>query len=169
MSLIITLYQSKEISPISDILIYPRVNHSTTPDKNPPSPLSRLLISAALVPGVWVRVWGWRYQYGPLGPNGRISDLDAFNPTHLDALVILRHPVFHTRSKPWSFHTSCRGKWASTWSLSWWARSWAGNANFVQQCVCNAKAFTENLRMRSIIRNANASGSPEDKGIPKQG
>ena len=96
MSLNITLYQSKEISPISDILIYPRVNHSTTPDKNPPSPLSRLLISAALVPGVWVRVWGWFNQYGPLGPNGRISDLDAFNPTHLDALVILRHPVFHT-------------------------------------------------------------------------
>ena len=29
-----------------------------------------------------------------------------------------------------SFHTSCRGKWASTWSLSWWAKSWTGNASF---------------------------------------
>ena len=39
LSLNITLYQSKKISPTSDILICPRVNHSTTPDKNPPPPI----------------------------------------------------------------------------------------------------------------------------------
>ena len=196
MSLNTTLYQSKEISRISDILISPRVNHSTTPDKNLPSPLSRLLISAALVPGVWVRVWGWLYHYGPIGPNGRISDLEAARyiiiakskfqlyATGLEGQNMYRCQVFacwteaprgvstqHTANtrKTWTFlrwsstspfHTSCRGKWALTWSPSWWARSWTGNANFFQQSVCNAKAFTENLRMRSIIRNANANGSP---------